>query len=163
MHLRTALLSAGLLVLPGCMGGLTPGQVAPADIPDPTTVKRTGVPNDWLICPADTCAATASSVAPTYPIPPATMFQAWRSMLAAQPRVTVIAEDEPRLLILVQDRTPILRFVDTISIRVLPASGDGSTFAAYSKSNIGRGDFGTNRRRLEAWQGDLAPHLGPTG
>src|SRR5207342_1647281 len=99
MHLRTALLSAGLLVLPGCMGGLTPGQVAPADIPDPTTVKRTGVPNDWLICPADTCAATASSVAPTYPIPPATMFQAWRSVLAAQPRVTVIAEDEPRLLI----------------------------------------------------------------
>ena len=136
--------------------------MAPADIPDPTTLKRTGLPNDWLICPTGACAATASSTAPTYPIPPAELFQAWRTVLAAQPRVTVIAEDAPRLLIMVQDRTPVLRFVDTISIRVLPASADGSTFAAYSKSNIGRGDFGTNRRRLEAWQGDLVRLLGPT-
>lgn len=64
---------------------------------------------------------------------------------------------------MVQDRTPVLRFVDTISIHVLPASGGTSTFAAYSKSNIGRGDFGTNRRRLEAWQGELARLLGLAG
>ena len=84
-------------------------------------------------------------------------------MVAAQPRVTVIAEDRPRLLLMVQDRTPFFRFVDTITIRVLPAPDGGSTFAAYSRSNIGVGDFGTNRRRLEHWLEMLTREVGPTG
>jgi uncharacterized protein (DUF1499 family) len=77
-------------------------------------------------------------------------------VLAAQPRVRVVGDDASRLLILAQDRTPVLGFVDTISIRVLPAAGSGSTFAAYSRSNIGLSDLGTNRKRLERWIGLLA-------
>jgi uncharacterized protein (DUF1499 family) len=65
--------------------------------------------------------------------------------------VTVLAADESRLLLMAQDRTPLLRFVDTITIRVLPEAGGGSTFVAYSRSNLGLGDLGTNRRRLEEW------------
>jgi uncharacterized protein (DUF1499 family) len=144
----------GLMVLAGC-GALEAGSVAPSDIPDPTTLARTGRPNDWLVCPAAACSAEVSAAAPTFPVSPARLLAAWRGVLAAQPRATVVASDEARLLVLAQDRTPLLRFVDTVSVRVLPAGDGGSTFAAYSRSNLGYNDLGTNRRRLEGWVAEL--------
>ena len=150
----------GLVMLAGC-GALESGSIPPTEIPDPTKTGRTGWPNDWLICRPGTCAAEASAEAPIYPVPPERLFAAWREVLAAQPRVTVIAVDDSRLLFLAQDRTPLLRFVDTVSIRVLPAADTGSTFAAYSRSNLGLGDLGTNRRRLATWQADLERRLPP--
>lgn len=146
------LLAAGLvtLTLSGC-GALEPGSVAPADMPDPTTLARTGRPNDWLICPRAACEAEISATPRVFQVPPECLFAAWRATLAAQPRATVIAVDESRHLLLAQDRTPVFRFVDTVAIRILPAPGGGSTFAAHSRSEIGYGDLGTNQRRLEAW------------
>ncbi len=124
-------------------------------------MARTGWPNDWLVCPKGACEAAADAIAPVYPVPPERLFAAWRALVAAQPRATVIGTDRSRLLILAQDRTPLLGFVDTISLRVLPAPGGGSSFAAYSHSNIGLSDLGTNRKRLERWIGLLA--VGPPG
>ena len=143
-----------LAFLAGC-GAVEPGSVRPADLPDPTRLVRTGWPNDWLVCPAGACAAEASSPAPTYAVPPERLFAAWREVLATRPRVALIGVDYSRLLILAQDRTPLLRFVDTVSIRVLP-DGGSATFAAYSRSNLEFGDLGTNRRRLDEWIGQLA-------
>jgi uncharacterized protein (DUF1499 family) len=147
------------LLLAACIGELEPGSVAPADIPDPTASARTGRPNDWLICPAEACAAEASATAPSFPAAPGELLAAWRAVLAAQPRATVIAVDEPRGLVMAQDRTPVLRFVDTVTVRVLPAGDGGSTFAAYSRSEIGYGDLGTNRRRLDAWSAEVGREL----
>ena len=62
-----------------------------------------------------------------------------------------IARDDERMLLLVQDRTPVFRFVDTIAVHVVPTGEHGATFAAYSHSEIGYGDLGTNRRRLQGW------------
>ena len=69
----------------------------------------------------------------------------------------------PRLLLLAQDRTPLLRFVDTIrSASCRPPDG-GSTFAAYSQKQVGLGDFGTNRRRLRIGWRCWTREVGPTG
>jgi uncharacterized protein (DUF1499 family) len=54
-----------------------------------------------------------------------------------------------------------MRFVDTVAIRVLPAGEGGSTFAAYSRSELGYGDLGTNRRRLESWVAALDRQVTP--
>lgn len=145
-----ALLASALGLLAGC-GEIEPGSVAPADVPDPTTLERTGRPNDWLVCPDGACAAEADARPRTYPVPPERLLAAWRAVLADQPRATLVGEDASRSLLLAQDRTPVFRFVDTVAVRVLPAPGGGSTFAAHSRSELGYGDFGTNRRRLEAW------------
>lgn len=155
MHPRSLLPATCCLLLAGCLGSLEPGSVAPVDIPDPTTIARTGSPNDWLICPSDACAATPSAAPPSFAVAPNELYEAWRTVIAAQPRATVIAQDRPRLLLMVQDRTRVMRFVDTITIRVLPTANGGSTFAAYSKSNLGSYDFGANQRRLEEWTADL--------
>jgi uncharacterized protein (DUF1499 family) len=135
----------------GACGAVEPGSVAPADIPDPLTLERSGRPNDWLICPPDACRAEADAGAPSFAIPPERLLAAWREVLADQSRATLIAADEQRRLLMAQDRTPLLRFVDTITVRVLPTADGGSTFAAYSRSEIGYGDLGTNRKRLQAW------------
>jgi uncharacterized protein (DUF1499 family) len=148
-----------LLLLAACIGELEPGSVAPADIPDPTTLARTGRPNDWLVCPARACEADTSAAAPSYPVPPGELLAAWRAVLGEQPRATVIAVDEPRGLVMAQDRTPVLRFVDTVTVRVLPTADGGATFAAYSRSEIGYGDLGTNRRRLDAWTAEVGREL----
>lgn len=158
MSVRRWLGLLGVTFLAGC-GALEPGDVSPGDIPDPTTLARPGSPNDWLICPPGACAAEASAAPATYDVPPERLYAVWLEILAAQPRATVIATDPPRLLVLAQDRTLLLRFVDTISIRVLEAGDGRSTFAAYSRSNIGHGDLGTNRKRLEQWSAALAARL----
>ena len=155
MTRRSWLCTLGLAVLAGC-GAMEPGTVPSADIPDPTTLERTGWPNDWLLCPPGSCTAEISAASPALSgagRPPRTRpgARCWRR----NPASRSVATDEPRLLILAQDRTAVLRFVDTISIRVLPAPAGGSTFAAYSRSNLGFGDLGTNRRRLEAWTAAL--------
>lgn len=151
--MRHAFLALGLacLLLTSCVGKLEPGSVSPTGIPDPITVARTGRPNDWLICRSGTCKAEPSEAARIYPVPADGLWAAWRAVLAEQPDVTVIAADESRQLIMVQDRTPVFRFVDTITIRILPLEQGASTFAAYSRSEIGYSDTGMNRRRLRAW------------
>jgi uncharacterized protein (DUF1499 family) len=155
VKLRLGLGIVVLSLLLGC-GGVAPGSLAPADLPDPTTLARTGWPNDWLVCPAGMCAAEASAPAPVYAVAPGRLFQAWRDLLEAEPRVTIIGVDESRLLVMAQDRTPLLGFVDTVAIRILPAPDGASTFAVYSRSNIGLGDLGTNRKRVDRWLGLLA-------
>jgi uncharacterized protein (DUF1499 family) len=147
-RLALALLALGLAA---CIGEKAPGSVVPDAIPDPTTLARTGRPNDWLICPAAGCRAKPAAIARHYPVPPAELWEAWRAVVTQAPRATLIAEDQDRRLFLAQDRTPVLRFIDTIAVRVLPAGENGSSFAAYSRSELGYFDFGANRRRLERW------------
>ena len=155
------LLLSGLpaLFLTACIGEIESGSVAPADIPDPLTLARTRRPNAWLICPERTCRAEAGATAPVYPVPPAELWQTWRAVLEDSPRVSIVTADEPRLLLLAQDRTPVFRFVDTVALHVFPAADGGSTFAAYSHSEIGYSDLGTNRRRLEEWIEEVEERL----
>ena len=88
-----------LFALGGCLGALEPGSVAPGDIPDPTTLARTGRPNDWLICPQARCRAETSLKAEIYAVPPDELFALWQAVLQEEPRVTVIATDPPRRLV----------------------------------------------------------------
>ncbi len=48
-------------------------------------------------------------------------------------------------------RTRLMRFPDTVVVQVFDRGQDGSTLALYSRSQIGRSDFGVNRRRIERW------------
>jgi uncharacterized protein (DUF1499 family) len=48
--------------------------------------------------------------------------------------------------------TRLLRFRDDVTIRVRPAGQGGSRVDMHSRSRIGRGDFGTNARRIRAFQ-----------
>lgn len=61
-------------------------------------------------------------------------------------------------------RTRLLKFVDDVTIRVRPADGQRVSVDVLSRSRVGKGDFGTNTRRiarfLEALDSTLAAPKG---
>lgn len=110
------------------------------------TLVPPGARKYWLVCPPGLNPA-ADAVSPVFTVPPARLRAAINALLDREGARRLIGGDAQ---IEVEVRTPALRFPDWVAIRVLPAS-EGSTLAIYSRSVYGGSDFGTNRRRVEAW------------
>ena len=47
--------------------------------------------------------------------------------------------------------TRLMRYPDTVDLEVIPVGENQSTLALYSRSLVGRKDFGVNRARLQRW------------
>jgi uncharacterized protein (DUF1499 family) len=118
---------------------------------DPSTLERTGRPNDFLVCPEGVCTAASDRVAPVLPVAPADQLRLWEEVVTSSPRSRVLQVDETGLTIHAEQRTALMRFVDTIVVRVVPLADGQSSFAAYSRSEIGYSDMGVNQARLEDW------------
>jgi len=116
---------------------------------DPLSVGRTGRPNDYLVCPQGRCDG-ADATAASYRLSDDQLYQRWLTVVRQAPRTRLIATDRDERLIHAEERSRIFRFVDTILVRIV-ADGGGSSFIAYSRSELGYGDLGVNRRRLERW------------
>jgi uncharacterized protein (DUF1499 family) len=160
-----------LVILVAC-GGLAAGAVAygrealwtdlfgqpdlgPYDFDLPT---RTGKPNDALFCPAGSEACFAADVernTPVFAVSSGDLYGAVRAHLLAMP-ATQIAEERPeRGSLRAVVRTPLLRFPDTVSVRVREDGPGRSVLWLYSRSQIGHADLGTNERRLRRLVRDL--------
>jgi uncharacterized protein (DUF1499 family) len=118
---------------------------------DPVTLERTGRPNDFLVCPERQCSATSDRVAPVLEVAPADQLRLWEEVVTASPRTRVLQVQETQLTIHAEQRSRLLRFVDTIAVRIIPLEEGRSTFAAYSRSELGYSDMGVNQARLEDW------------
>jgi len=118
---------------------------------DPATLERTGRPNDFLVCPESFCAAASDRVAPVLDLPPADQLRLWEEVVTTSPRSRVLEIDDDRLTIHAEQRSRLMRFVDTIVVRVVPLEDGRSSFAAYSRSELGYSDLGVNQARLEDW------------
>jgi len=112
-------------------------------------LKRRRTPNDALVCTPALCPNAAADEEPKiYSMTPAELLARMKTIALAEPNVTELA-CEPNC-----DRTARciqysrgLRFPDTIDVEVFSA-GAGSTLAIYSRSLVGRKDFGVNRARV---------------
>lgn len=140
---------------------LAPALRATSETPDPTTLVRTGRPNDWLICPPGACAAPVDEPAPVLAATPERLLEAWRAVIEAEPRTVVLAFDPAALRLVAQQRSRLFGFVDTIAVKVLPLPDGGSSFAAYSRSETGYWDLGVNAARLQAWLRAVVDRLEP--
>jgi uncharacterized protein (DUF1499 family) len=114
--------------------------------------------NAFLACPPDYCAAAAAA-SPIFAVPVDRLMEAWDQMIAADSADRVAVEREGRRLVLIE-HTPLLRFPDIVTIEFVAVSPDRSSLAIYSRSRYGRGDFGTNRRRVLGWLSALRRKLG---
>jgi uncharacterized protein (DUF1499 family) len=81
----------------------------------------------------------------------ATLRERWLAMIARQPRVQQVAVDADQGQYDFIQRSRLLRFPDTITVRFIPRSATQSTLAIYSRSHYGSSDLGVNRRRVTAW------------
>lgn len=86
----------------------------------------------------------------TLPVPLEAAAERVRAAVATLPRWRVEPDSDTSQLHLTR-RTRLVRFVDDIRLRLLP-DGTGTTIHAESRSRVGVGDLGQNRRNiLELW------------
>jgi uncharacterized protein (DUF1499 family) len=116
------------------------------------TLQRSATGNDALICPPGVCgSAPTDGVSPIFAVPVARLRDAVRVIEVNDPDIFVLARDDQRVQDRYLARTRLMRFPDTINVRFVTQGEDRSTLALYSRSQVGRKDFGINKARLEAW------------
>lgn len=127
---------------------------------DFAAITRSPSGNDALICPPGLCGAVRTDgVSPVFIAPVARLRDAVRVIEVNDPDVFALARDEAKVQDRYLARTRLMRFPDTVSVRFIDLGGGRSTLALYSRSQIGRSDFGVNKARLEEWIGLLRAKL----
>ena len=106
--------------------------------------------NVFLACPASYCDATASWV-PVFDIPVEQLMDVWDRFVATEPQAFQVEADRQSKRFTLIQRTPLLRFPDIVTVQFVALGGRHSTLALYSRSRYGKGDFGTNRKRVLRW------------
>ncbi len=71
--------------------------------------------------------------------------------MQAQPRLQPGALDEQSMQYDYVQRSSLMRFPDSITVRFISLNNDSSTLAIYSRSQYGYSDFGVNEARIRAW------------
>jgi uncharacterized protein (DUF1499 family) len=120
---------------------------------DWATLTRHATPNDALVCPASHCPnAKADEEAKVYPLAPTDLLARVKRVALAEPDTKELpgAPGRERGVRFVQ-YTRLMRYPDTIDLEVVPVGESQSTLALYSRSLVGRKDFGVNRARLQRW------------
>jgi hypothetical protein len=158
MLLRILLLAVGLF-LAGCAAFFAVGPervwawFGPADLGDVdfASLQRRQTPNDALACLPGICRAPADLAAPQIGLPIGKALALVRAALVLEPRLEEVAADPGSGSLRYVQRSRWLRFPDTINVKIIEQPEGTSTILLYSRSQLGRGDMGVNRARLERW------------
>jgi len=142
------LLALTTMMLAACAG-------PPPDL-DLRTVARNGRPSETLACPPGYCTASADLAVGDFPVAPEQLAAIARAAITAMPRTTLLRDDAARGRFVAEQRSAVLRFVDTVWVEVVPRGSAASSVAILSRSNVGYYDFGVNRRRVEGLLADIA-------
>jgi len=124
-------------------------------------LERRRSANDALASPPGFCRLVKADLeSPVFQVPAERLREIVSRVAQDEPRTVLIAPSscagETRYLV----RSPILRFPDLVDVRVIARGEHASTLAIYSRSRVGRYDFGVNRRRVERWLRRVAASAG---
>ena len=115
------------------------------------TLQRRSTPNDALGCPTELCSAKSDIVPPLFSANASDLQLAFSNVIASEGRVTKVeGADRDRTERYIQ-RSRLMGFPDTIVVRFFERPGGQSTLALYSRSQLGKSDFGVNRARIARW------------
>ena len=120
---------------------------------DFANITRSGKPNDFLMCPKDLY-ADADAQAPVFPLSADELRASLHASLQNEPHLTRM--DETTSAERYVQKTALMRFPDTISVRFIALSATTSTIAIYSRSRLGYSDLGVNKARVERWVAALS-------
>lgn len=124
------------------------------------SLQRSEAPNDALACPPDLCPAKIDIVPPEFAVSPSVLREAFSRAILSERRLTLVDIDDRMSTDRYVQRSEKMRFPDTIVVRFLERPGGRSTIAIYSRSQLGRGDMGVNRARIERWLEKLGREVG---
>jgi len=130
-------------------------QLRPDEAVDIARLRDPIPGNAFLACPPGYCMASAAP-SPVFPLPVARLAELWGEMISGQRGVVIVVDAwVQRRQVLIQ-HTPLLRFPDIVTVEFVALAPDRASLAIYSRARYGRGDFGTNRRRVLRWLDRLA-------
>lgn len=118
-------------------------------------------PNKYLVCPKDYCRAKADAVSSTYGVSVAALKTAWNTMVAQQPRVTLLSAFQDGRQKRYMQLSHVFHFPDFITVEFISVDEDHSTLALYSRSRYGHGDMGVNQERIQKWLQELQSVIKP--
>ena len=123
-----------------------PPDLGPVDF---QTLISPATRNHFLACPEDYCTeGQADMTTPVYGVSANRLQELSREAWSSEPRLELIAADSDLMTDRYLQRSPIMRFPDTISVRFVALEGDRSSVAIYSRGQIGRYDFEANQNRV---------------
>jgi uncharacterized protein (DUF1499 family) len=130
-------------------------QFGAADLGDVdfASLKRRDTPNDALACRPEFCAAMHEVEAPASTLPPDELYRIVQNAVSAEPRLEKVGGDPAQGTLRYVQRSRVMRFPDTINVKVTALPAGGSTVLLYSRSLLGKGDMGVNRARILRWIG----------
>jgi uncharacterized protein (DUF1499 family) len=76
---------------------------------------------------------------------------AFRKVIASEDRVVLVEAIDQDMSERYIQRSRLMGFPDTIVVRFFERPAGQSTLALYSRSQLGKGDLGVNRARIERW------------
>lgn len=115
------------------------------------SLTLTEKPNQFLVCPANFCSAEPMLEISDFPVSVAELRARWQAVIAQAPRVELIAQDEAEQQYDYMQRSDLMRFPDTITVKFISLGESRSTLAIYSRSHYGYSDLGANQARIEGW------------
>jgi uncharacterized protein (DUF1499 family) len=147
------------LGLRGYMNSTTQDRLLPGEAADIAKLRSPLPQPGFLVCPPGYCRAGEAIASPIFGMSSADLREAWRRMIAAEPRLIQVAEDMQHRRAVYVVHTAVLGFPDIVTVEFVALGDDRSSIALYSRSRYGRSDFGTNRRRVDRWLLQLSQSL----
>lgn len=108
-------------------------------------------PNQFLVCRNDLCKAKPHLVSPTYDFPVEALMKRWELMILKQIRIESGPIDTSLMQYDYIQRTALMRYPDSITVRFIALGDNRSTLVIYSRSHYGKSDLGVNEARIRAW------------
>jgi len=162
-----ASLAAGLAVaalglgLRGYMNSTAQDRLLPGETADIAKLHSPLPQPGFLACPPSYCGAGEAMASPIFEMSWVRLRDAWRRMIAAEPRLIEVADDMRHHRSVYVVHTAVLGFPDIVTVEFVALGSDRSSIALYSRSRYGRSDFGKNRRRVEHWLSQLPQSVQP--
>lgn len=123
-------------------------------------VEPVSTPNSYLVCPKELCTSRMPDMVPeVYKVSAAELMQLARETWSDEPGTRLVHDSPAALTLRFVQRSKIMRFPDTISVRFIPVNEQQATIALYSRSQIGYSDLGANEDRAELWLGQLGKRV----
>jgi uncharacterized protein (DUF1499 family) len=127
----------------------------PADIlafPGFDKLERRPTGNDALVCPKDRCKVAVDIEPPVFDIPATELLARLRKIALVEARtIELKTAPEDNVRADFQQASATFRFPDIISAEIIGLAPQRSTLSIWSRSVVGRKDFGVNRARVERW------------
>jgi uncharacterized protein (DUF1499 family) len=120
---------------------------------DPLVATKPNTPNSYRVGPDGTTERDAA--APIFPISSADLAVKFDA-IARGAGSDVVGGSAAEGSVTYVQTSRFLGFPDYVSVKFIEIDATSSTLAIFSRSRLGKSDLGVNKKRVEAWLGQLS-------